>query len=69
MSFDSSEWLTHKQAAEMLGSGPGYPRRLANLGLLARQYWGHVPVYRRADVEAYKRSHPRLGTQRQRRVA
>jgi excisionase family DNA binding protein len=50
------EWLTTKQAAELIGYNAEYIRKLAQAGRIPAQKLGRDWVIRRADLLAYTRS-------------
>lgn len=55
-------WLTSVETAEVLGTNRKYVDQLGARGALAIHYIGPVRFYRKEDVEAYRDSHPRLGS-------
>lgn len=60
-------WITSKEAAGVLGVETGYVAYLTWLCKLTPQVVGRSRWYRRSDVDAYKRSHPRVGMARRER--
>jgi excisionase family DNA binding protein len=58
------EWLTTKQAAELIGYNAEYIRKLAQSGKISAQKLGRDWVIRRADLLAYTRSVTRKGRKR-----
>lgn len=68
LDFSESGLVTTEQAAIILGTSIAYVRRLRHLGYLrpftlAGFSRRSSPVlYRKAEVEAYRKTHPRLGT-------
>lgn len=58
-------WITGQEAAELLRVRVGYVAYLTWLGKLTPQVVGRSRWYRRLDIDAYKRSHPRVGTRQE----
>jgi hypothetical protein len=58
----TSAYLTASQAAKLMGCDVGYLYRLKLAGwLMPVTKVGQALVYRRADIENYILTHPRLG--------
>lgn len=55
-------WLTSVETAEELGTNRKYVDQLGHRGSLTIHYIGPVRFYRLEEVQAYHRSHPRLGS-------
>lgn len=58
------EWLTTKQAAELIGYNAEYIRKLAQSGKIQAQKLGRDWVIQRADLLAYARSVEKKGRKR-----
>jgi excisionase family DNA binding protein len=58
------EWLTTKQAAEMIGYNAEYIRKLAQSGRIPAQKLGRDWVIQRADLLAHVRSVGKKGHKR-----
>jgi len=55
------EWLTPREAAELLGVTSDHARYLARAGVIEARKFGHAWMLRRASVEAYAASERRPG--------
>jgi excisionase family DNA binding protein len=62
-------WISTAQAAEILGCTPRYVNRLVQFGVLSApaKLYGWLLMFKKEDIEAYRDSHPRLGTQHNRK--
>ncbi len=58
------EWITTKQAAELIGYNAEYIRKLAQSGKIPAQKLGRDWVMKRADLLAYTRSVQEKGHKR-----
>lgn len=55
------DWLTPRQAAEIIGVTDDHVRYLARTGKIEAQKFGHAWMLRRTSVEAYAASERRPG--------
>lgn len=55
------EWLTPREAAELLGVTSDHARYLARTGIIEARKFGHAWMLRRTSVEAYAASERRPG--------
>ena len=63
----SHEWLTTREAAEILGTRYSYVWRLIQIGALPKpphQLDGRTYLHSRTVIEAYKAAHPTCGASR-----
>lgn len=61
----TSTWVTSRGAARILDCRPQYVHRLRQLGLLTPHCLEGRLYFRRAELERYRETHPKLGTHRQ----
>lgn len=64
MVIELDEWLTTRQAAELMGVSETYVRGRAFRGHFTPEYIDNKPFYRKRQVLEYIRSHPHLGKRR-----
>jgi excisionase family DNA binding protein len=59
------DWITPREAAELIGVTSDHVRHLARAGIIEAQKFGHAWMLKRAAVEAYTASERRPGPKSQ----